>query len=55
MELLLATRGAALKMQERATEQLEDENTKLYEKCRVLRKEGSEFVTLEGGVGIRHP
>ena len=37
MELLLATRDTALKMQERATEQLEDENTKLYEKCRILR------------------
>ena len=37
MELLLATRDTALKMQERATEQLEEENIKLYEKCRIQR------------------
>ena len=43
MELLLATKDTALKMQERATEQLEDENTKLYEKCRILRNVAREL------------
>ena len=37
MELLLATRDTALKMQERATEQLEEENTKAREKRAVMR------------------
>ena len=50
MELLLATRDTALKMQERATEQLEEENTKLYEKCRILRNISRE---LEGTMKAR--
>lgn len=50
MELLLATRDTALKMQERATEQLEEENIKLYEKCRILRNISRE---LEGTMKSR--